>query len=107
MLFRSDTAFEHSRKSYRLRPAFRRDVRFRRQDIRERLPGGEFDLVLCRNLAFTYFDEVGQRRILGRLARRLRPGGVLVVGRRETLPQSETFMPSAGAPGLYRKRNDG
>ena len=102
-----DTAFEHSRGVYRLRPAFRRNVAFRRQDIRERLPGGEFDLVLCRNLAFTYFDEAGQGRVVERLARRLRPGGVLVVGRRERLPQSETFTPSDGAPGLYRKRNDG
>ncbi len=101
-----DTAFEHSRKSYRVRPAFRRGIRFRRQDIRERLPGGEFDLVLCRNLAFTYFDEAGQRRVLERLARRLRPGGVLVIGSHEKLPEPGAFAPCTGAPGLYRKRKD-
>jgi chemotaxis protein methyltransferase CheR len=41
---------------------------------------------LCRNLVFTYFDQPLQYRILDRLLTRLRPGGVLVIGRREMLP---------------------
>jgi chemotaxis protein methyltransferase CheR len=80
-------AFEPIGRSFELRPRFRRPVRFRRQDIRRAMPPGPFDLILCRNLAFTYFDEAGQRRLLKRLLRRLRPGGALVLGGHETLPE--------------------
>jgi chemotaxis methyl-accepting protein methylase len=31
------------------------------------MPNGLFDLILCRNLVFTYFDEALQRRISGQL----------------------------------------
>ena len=50
------------------------------------MPRGPFDLVLCRNLAFTYFEEELQRRVLGRIAHRLAIGGALVLGAHETLP---------------------
>jgi chemotaxis protein methyltransferase CheR len=39
-----------------LRDAFKKPVRIVRHDIRSPAPAGPFDLVLCRNLAFTYFD---------------------------------------------------
>ena len=39
------------------------------------MPDGPFDLILCRNLVFTYFDEALQRRISKQLRERLRPGG--------------------------------
>jgi chemotaxis protein methyltransferase CheR len=70
-----------------LRPEGRAGVEFLRQDIRCALPGGTFDLLLCRNLAFTYFDAVLQRRTLERLLTTLRPGGALVIGRKERLPE--------------------
>ena len=50
------------------------------------MPDGPFDLILCRNLVFTYFDEAPQRRISEKLRERLRPGGFLVLGGHEALP---------------------
>ncbi len=94
-------AFEELDGRYRLRSRYRSGVEFRRQDIREAMPAGPFDLILCRNLAFTYFELGLQRVILRRLVRRLAPGGGLVVGAHEALPESGTLVPSA-APGLYR-----
>jgi chemotaxis protein methyltransferase CheR len=41
---------------------------------------------MCRNLVFTYFDESLQQQTLARMLTRLRDGGALVVGRRESLP---------------------
>jgi chemotaxis protein methyltransferase CheR len=79
-------AFEPAGRGFRLRDRFRDCVRFRRQDIRRAMPAGPFDLILCRNLAFTYFDEEGQVRILNRLVARMVPGGALVLGGHETLP---------------------
>lgn len=69
-----------------LRPDYREGVEFMRQDIRANAPKGPFDLILCRNLAFTYFDETQQHQILRLLAGELAPGGALIIGRREQLP---------------------
>ena len=72
---------------WRLDPACRLGVDLVRQDLRHAAPRGPFDLVLCRNLAFTYFAGPLQRRVLRRIRRRLRPGGGLVVGGHEGLPE--------------------
>jgi ADP-ribosylglycohydrolase len=50
-------------------------VRFLEQDIRQALPMGRFDLILCRNLAFTYFENALQAAIARRLVERLETGG--------------------------------
>ncbi|MEN8184395.1 MAG: CheR family methyltransferase, partial [Myxococcota bacterium] len=60
-------AFDRLDGSYRLRESFCCGVQFRQQDIRKEMPAGPFDLILCRNLAFTYFEPDLQRAILGRL----------------------------------------
>lgn len=69
-----------------LAPAFRREVDFALQDIREAMPEGPFDIILCRNLAFTYFEKGLQLGILARLKDRLRADGILVLGMHEMLP---------------------
>jgi len=96
-----------------LRPEHRHAVAFRRQDLRQRMPRGPFHLVLCRNVAFTYFGAVLQGEVLAGLARRIVPGGALVLGLHESLPASAWFAawPKARAvwqrqrlPGILRLR---
>ncbi len=77
-----------------LRSAFRERVDFRLQDITQVMPDELFEVVLCRNLVFTYFDEKEQRRLLPRILNRMVPGGLLVLGKHEALPP--------GADGLAR-----
>ncbi len=89
-------AFESREGALCLRPEFREEVRLLREDIRRIMPDGPFHLVLCRNLAFTYFDDALQRRVLDRIAARIVPGGVLVVGAHESLPPDGVFAPAAG-----------
>lgn len=69
-----------------LREDLRTDVTFLEQDVRRALPDGPFELILCRNLVFTYYDESQQRALLDRLLARLTVGGALVIGQRESLP---------------------
>jgi chemotaxis protein methyltransferase CheR len=96
-------AFERRGRLYCLRDAFRRDVEFARQDLLAELPEREFDLVLCRNVAFTYFDEAAARLALERIASRLRPGGALVIGMHERLPApAERFAPWPGCRAVFR-----
>jgi chemotaxis protein methyltransferase CheR len=68
------------------------------------MPDGPFDLLLCRNLVFTYFDAARQRALLRRLFDRLRPGGVLVLGQGETLPDGDgPLAPLDPSLPLYRR----
>lgn len=90
-------AFEPREGALCLRPEFREGVRLRREDIRRAMPGGPFHLVLCRNLAFTYFEDGLQKRVLERIAARIVPGGALVIGAHESLPPGGAFVP-AGSP---------
>ena len=85
-----------------LRPAYRKAVHFLRGDIRAAMQDGPFHTILCRNLAFMYFDEALQRDILAGFVARLAPGGVLVIGQHETLPESE-LAPCPASLGLYRR----
>jgi chemotaxis protein methyltransferase CheR len=96
-------AFERRDEHYSLRPEFRADVELRCQDIRTAWPDGPFDLVLCRNLVFTYFDEARQRQVLEVLLERLRPDGVLVVGAHESLPDASGLLLWPGTRCVYQK----
>jgi len=71
---------------HQLREPLREQVRFACQDIRRELPADPFHLVLCRNLALTYFDEGLQRETLQRIRTCILPGGVLVLGGHERPP---------------------
>ena len=89
---------------YFLRPRLRSLVTFERRDVRTPAPDGPFDLVLCRNLAFTYFSLEVQTRVAVEIARVLRPGGALVVGSHERLPEGAAgFTPWRERLGVYRR----
>jgi chemotaxis protein methyltransferase CheR len=93
-------AFDETDGELCVRPAFRDAVELRPHDLRAEAPAGPFDLVLCRNMVFTYFDAELQRERLGHLASRLVPGGALVIGGHERLPEGvlEPWLPS-----IFRK----
>lgn len=101
-----DRAFAESGDSLRLRPEYRDGIRFEQQDMREEMPDGPFDLVLCRYLAFTYFDGEGRRAALHGIAHRLRPGGVLMLGVKEYPPAwSSEIGPEHRELGFWRRRD--
>ena len=62
-----DVAFDREGDAFEISARHRARVRFLEQDVRRQTPPGRFDMVLCRNLAFTYFDEALQ--VVGRLVR--------------------------------------
>jgi chemotaxis protein methyltransferase CheR len=77
------------------------------QDIRETIPAGNFDLVLCRNLVFTYFDEPLQRTLLERIKGVMSTGGALVIGIHEQLPDGMSgFTPWSDRLRIYRLEDD-
>jgi chemotaxis protein methyltransferase CheR len=87
-----------------LAPELRADLSFRCQDLRAEQPDGPFHLVLCRNVAFTYFAPPLQREVLARIVERLGPGGLLVIGAHEALPESAPLLERAAGPlPVFRK----
>ena len=98
-----DAAFYRSAAEYCLKPDIKEMVEFRQQDIRTDMPAEQFDLILCRNLVFTYFDEPLQRTILSRLYEHLSPEGWLILGVHEHLPDMQGFSSVSQRLGLYQK----
>jgi chemotaxis protein methyltransferase CheR len=74
------------------RPALRDRIRAQKNNLVGawvHLP--RMDLILIRNVLI-YFDEQTKREILRRARDMLRPGGYLLLGTSESLPQDETGM---------------
>ncbi|MCP3140106.1 CheR family methyltransferase [Pyxidicoccus xibeiensis] len=100
----SRTAFPESGAEPCIAPEYREGLRFACQDLRTEWPEGPFHLVLCRNVAFTYFAPPLQREVLARLVERLVPGGLLVIGGHESLPEDSTDLErAAGALPVFRR----
>ncbi len=99
-----NAAFSIHADQYCLKPDYRHKLRLLQQDVREAMPEETFDLVLCRNLVFTYYDDDLQRTILQRLQALLRPGAALVIGIHEHLPAGTSgFTEWSGKMRIYRK----
>jgi chemotaxis protein methyltransferase CheR len=89
--------------TYRIAPEIRRLVTFQHLDLRTPawpLPD-LFDAILCRNVAL-YFTAAERLVLLDRLAGRLRPGGWLVVGNCEILPERPGLLRKVG-PSIFRR----
>jgi chemotaxis methyl-accepting protein methylase len=101
--------FRPERGGFRLSGEVKGMVRFRRHDLlREPPPEAKpFDLILCRNLAFTYFGPEARVEAARKLAAALAPGGWLAVGRKERLPEAIVGLVPADYPGLYQVRAPG
>lgn len=70
----------------RIVPELRRRTVFRRLNLMDESYGvdTDVDVILCRNVLI-YFDKATQAKVIGRLARHLRPGGYLVLGHSESM----------------------
>ena len=99
-----DKAFDKTASKYRIREAFKQNVAFFRQDVREQCPPGDFDLILCRNLVFTYFSEELQSMILKKIIGKLKSGGFLIVGAHESIPNSkDVLIPYGRSRVIYQR----
>lgn len=94
---------------HRLREDVVRSVTFRRHDLLCDPPPGDFDLVLCRNVAFTYFNCPRRIATAEALASAVPPGGWLVLGRTEKLPREAAswFFRACPALSIYRRLEHG
>jgi chemotaxis methyl-accepting protein methylase len=76
--------FEPEGDGYRAGPALRSAVNFRILDLFSTPPPPELDLILCRNVMI-YFSRDLQQKLLRAFHQALRPGGVFITGKTETV----------------------
>jgi chemotaxis protein methyltransferase CheR len=98
-----EQAFDRLGPLYCVKPEHREGVEIIDQDLRTQMPERQFDLILCRYVAFTYFAEPLQRTVLAGMMERLRPLGYLVIGTHERLP-GDTPGLAVHAPQVFQKR---
>ncbi len=102
--------FKREGERYRLDPRVRSMVTFRRDNLLGGGAGGAagaFHVIFCRNVLI-YFDMEAKRKVVARLASMLRPGGILFVGRSESLFQVPEAPPMVRLDGVtaYQKPPD-
>lgn len=99
-------------------------VSFLQQDVKNEMPDGPFDLILSRYAICLYLEAEAKETALAGLVDRLRPGGFLVIGEKESLPtgfceryglssffyctqrESCPFGPRVPMEGIYQKVNE-
>jgi chemotaxis protein methyltransferase CheR len=98
-------AFRRENGSFVLNQTIRQGVQFKRHDILEEDPSPGMALILCRNLAFTYFSKDRQMDVLKKISMSLEKGGALCVGKAESLPlmYPTLFIPTYQKEGIYQK----
>jgi two-component system CheB/CheR fusion protein len=85
--------FENHENRYVFSKELRRNVIFGRHDLIQDAPISRIHLLACRN-CLMYFNAEAQARILGRFQFGLGPGGILFLGKAETLlTHSVNFSP--------------
>jgi chemotaxis protein methyltransferase CheR len=99
-----EEAFDRTDDRYCVKARFRQGIDFLVQDLRAQAPAGPFDLVSCRNVAFTYFAERLQRQTLVRILTQLSPDAYLVIGTHERIPGGDFGLaPVRGAPQIFQR----
>ena len=78
--------FEISGENHLLKDNVKKNIEFLNQDVREEMPQIFFNIIACRNLVFTYYDLNLQKELVQRLIKKLTPGGILILGKNESLP---------------------
>jgi chemotaxis protein methyltransferase CheR len=76
---------EQSGDQFRMRQNVRAPISFQKHDLINDGAKSEFDLVMCRNL-FIYIDNEFKEPVLSTIAKSMRSGGYLVIGKAETIP---------------------
>ncbi len=99
-----ERAFHREDGEYRLRERFRRQVTLAAADLRQAEPDHPCDIVLCRNMAFMYFDAAGREATLEKFANLMVPGGALLVGNHDVVPdRPDLFSPWADVDNTWRR----
>ena len=92
--------------SFRVADELREGIRWKLHDLTaDATPERDFHIIFLRNNLLTYYRDEIVKAALPAIVNSLVPGGYLVIGRKEKLPDSlEGFRPHRSVSCLYRKQ---
>ncbi|CAN5404044.1 hypothetical protein BH23BAC3_BH23BAC3_18890 [soil metagenome] len=96
---------DNGEEDYEIENELARNIKFEKRDISESFPHRNFDVVLCRNLVFTYFLQNKQKEFLRKLKPHLKPDGLLIIGSNEILPDTPWLKKINNSHPVYKKCN--
>jgi chemotaxis protein methyltransferase CheR len=86
-------------------PPLKNGIQWKIHDfIADEPPQKDFSLIFLRNNLLTYYQEEIKKSALGKILQGLRPGGFLIIGSHEKLPEEMAgWMPSELHSSIYQK----
>jgi chemotaxis protein methyltransferase CheR len=95
--------FERTPTGWVAKPSLRAMAQFEVGDLLKlQPPASSYELIMCRNTVIYFADQI-RDELHSRLARALRPGGVLVIGGTERISDAASLGLTAIHPFIYRK----
>ena len=92
-------------KQFVIKDEIKRNIRWEIRNLLDNSPESVFNMIFLRNNILTYCRQKDQIRVLQGIIAHLEPGGLLIIGRNETLPSGfETLIPTAELPYVYNKK---
>jgi chemotaxis protein methyltransferase CheR len=79
-------------KQFIVKPFLRNDITWQVMDLCTELPNQSFDLIFLRNNVLTYLDGNLKELVFQNIVKKLNPGGFLVKGAHETIPETEVSL---------------
>jgi two-component system CheB/CheR fusion protein len=97
--------FRKANDGYRVLNEVRDRIVFAQHNVLGDPPFSKLDLIVCRNLLI-YLERGVQREVIALFHYALNPGGILILGRSETIDENGELFHAEDKPhGIYRKRN--
>lgn len=88
---------------YLINPCIKGRVQFKKHDLILDPYGGDYDLIVCRNVVI-YFTQEVKDKIYRKLYEALKPGGILFVGATESIINFRDFGFEKASAFIYRKK---
>lgn len=101
-----DDYFDREKGSnrYDLKPIFKENIVWRIQNLISDPPGTGYHIIFLRNNLLTYYRSHAIREPLTQILKSLSPGGWLIIGSHEKLPdETPGFTRNPSTPWAYRK----
>lgn len=88
---------------YTIKPFLQEKIQWQKHDLLDHSPGGPFEAIFLRNNLLTYYHHAFASQVLESIVKQLNPGGILIIGKHENLPELKTTFRQDKCGCIYQK----